>query len=317
MATFLKIRAAHARPPRCAPFAARSVPIACLVLAMVFSAGGPTLRAWQEPPADRALVIVGLPGDEAHEAKFAEMTLQIRDWLVGPMQFGADGVEVLFGQGIQGKLQATDATREAIQERVRGIRNALTAESRCWVFYLGHASHDGMHAWLHLPGPDLNSEQFAELFRDLPGREQVFWMTSSASGGFLPSLRDERRIVITACAADGEFNETEFPRALARMASRTVQELDQNGDERVSLLELLRRTVEEVESLYVANDRIVTEHAQLDDTSDGKGSESPWSESIQEPGEAEVPNKAQASKPNRDGARSAALILPLATTPAP
>ena len=52
-------------------------------------------------------------------------------------------------------------------------------------FVLGHAHYDGKNSWLNLPGPDLNQAEFANLFAPVQCTEQVFFMTTAASGFFV------------------------------------------------------------------------------------------------------------------------------------
>src|SRR5438105_3162716 len=68
-----------------------------------------------EPSGGRALIIVGLPGDEEHEALFRETAEKWRDWLKGPLKFPAEGVRAVFGTSKKDTLAAGPATREAIK----------------------------------------------------------------------------------------------------------------------------------------------------------------------------------------------------------
>jgi hypothetical protein len=79
--------------------------------------------------------------------------------------------------------------------------------------------------------------------------------------------------VIAATAADDESNETEFPEALATVVKRPVERLDANGDRRVSIAELFTAVTAEVLARFAGDSRFPTEHAQLDDNGDGKGTE--------------------------------------------
>ena len=63
---------------------------------------------------------------------------------------------------------------------------AWPAEGRLWVLFLGHANLREGHAFFHLPGPDLGDEECARMFAGIACREQVFWITTAASGVFLP-----------------------------------------------------------------------------------------------------------------------------------
>ena len=125
-------------------------------------------------------------------------------------------------------------------------------------------------------------------------------MTTSASGWFLKSLSAKGRIVITASLPEDEFNETEFPEALANAAKLPLDQLDENKDGKVSILELYRRVLTEVTALFEADSRIATEHALLDDNGDGTGTEEPV-----------VAGEKSTKKPTADGALAAKTFLPL------
>jgi hypothetical protein len=247
------------------------------------------------------LILVGLPGDAEHEAAFADVAGQWRRWLVDALGFQADNVHVLFGRAGRPGLAQGPATRTAIERAVADLKKALRPADRLWVFFLGHGDYDGERASFHLPGPDLHADDLGKLFTGIACREQVFWMTTSASGWFLRALSAKGRIVIAATAADEEYNETEFPHALATISKLSARELATNRDGTVSVLDVYRRTVKEVEARFAADKRVPTEHAQLDDNGDGVGTEEPIVA-----GEA-------GKKPTADGARAARTFLPYST----
>ncbi len=226
-----------------------------------------------KPGSSRALIVVGLPGDSAHEALFRETAGRWKDWLVGPLGFPSGDVRLL--SGLPDALGSGDApaTRESIAGEVESLRKKTSPGDRVWVFVLGHANLDDGHAFLHLPGPDLREDEFAAMFRGLVAKEQVFWMTNPASGAFLGPLSAKGRIVVAATERSGEVNETEFPHALAEVASRPVARLDLDKDGKVSIGEVFLATVEAVEARFQADQRAPTEHAQLDDDGDGVGTE--------------------------------------------
>ena len=136
----------------------------------------------------QALIVVGLPGDSEHETLFQETTKAWREWLTGPLKFPRDAVHVLFGTSENAELGSKPATRESMRREVQDIRSRLTAEGRLWVLFLGHANLREGHAFFHLPGPDLGDEECARMFAGIACREQVFWITTAASGVFLPGL---------------------------------------------------------------------------------------------------------------------------------
>ena len=53
---------------------------------------------------------------------------------------------------------------------------------------LGHTYYDGRHSHLNIPGPDLDEREFGKLFEGLKAREQLFLITTPASGFFFKPL---------------------------------------------------------------------------------------------------------------------------------
>ena len=153
------------------------------------------------------------------------------------------------------------------------MRKRLVPEDTLWVIVLGHAHYDGRHSYLNIPGPDLDERAFAKLFEDLKGREQVFFITTAASGFYLKPLAGAGRIVITATEADQEVNETLFPHALADVLAAPSEGIDRDKDGKISVFELYLAVVADVMKRYVADENLPTEHAKLDDNGDGHGSE--------------------------------------------
>jgi hypothetical protein len=256
------------------PTTARCCWIACLAL-MVLPAPirGSEGEGPDPSPAGRALIVVGLPGDEEHEASFRSTAGRWRDWLTGPLGFPADRVRVLSGGPTGPRSGDAPSTRESIAREADRLRKELAAGDRLWVFVLGHANVEDGHAYLHLPGPDLSEDEFGALFREVIAGEQVFWMTTAASGRFLAALSKPGRIVVAATEREGEFNETEFPAALAEVSRMPVGRLDLDRDRRVSVREVFDVTVAAVNARFAADNRLPTEHAQLDDDGDGLGTE--------------------------------------------
>ena len=138
---------------------------------------------------------------------------------------------------------------------------------------LGHGHYDGRHSYLNIPGPDLDERAFAKLFEGLKAREQVFFITTAASGFFFKPLAATGRIVITATEADQEVNETLFPHALADVLAAPPEGIDRDKDGKISVFELYLAVVADVMKRYVADENLPTEHAKLDDNGDGHGSE--------------------------------------------
>jgi hypothetical protein len=263
-----------------------------LILMALLLAG---IRTAAEPQVEtaaksRALVVVGLPGDAEHEKLFADTAQQWRDGLTDALDFE---VTVLFGRSGKPPLANGPATLTAIEGAIADLKKSLRAEDRLWIFFLGHGDDDGECASFHLPGRDLHADALGKLFAGIRCKEQVFWLTHASSNRFLKSLSAKGRIVIAATAEE-EPNETEFPQALATV----IGKLHVDNREKVSILQLYRRTVAEVEARFAADKRIATEHAQLDDNGDGAGTEQPVVEAERD------------KKPTADGQLAARTFLP-------
>ena len=256
---------------------------------------------------DRALIIVGLPGDEGRAAKFSKLAGIFRQWLTERLGFPDSGIRIVFGAAGEPSLNAGAASRENIASEASEIRKRLGPEGRLWVIVLGHANERGGHVFLHLPGPDLREDELAKLFEGNTCREQVFWITTAASGGFLPRLSAKGRIVITATTADQENNETEFPHALADLCRQTPALLDQDADGKASVWEVFLGVGKLVEARFAADKRTPTEHALLDDNGDKIGIERP--DPAQTQNGAPTQNAKKALDADGDLARK--TILPL------
>lgn len=227
----------------------------------------------------RALVICGLPGDDDHRKLFATTVEKLHKALLDRYRFSASEILVRFGA----KTESSDgpalssarglSDREGIAADVAEMRKRLRPEDTLWVFVIGHAHFDGRHTHLNIPGPDLDERAFAKQFDGLKSREQIFFITTQASGFFLKPLAAPGRIVITATEADQEVNETLFPHILAETLAKPPEGIDRDKDGKISVFELYLAVVTGVMKQFVADENLPTEHAKLDDNGDGHGSE--------------------------------------------
>ncbi|MFI5459337.1 MAG: hypothetical protein ACHRXM_28260 [Isosphaerales bacterium] len=269
----------------------------------------------------RALIVCGLPGDDEHRKLFAETVEKLHKALTGRYGFPASEVLVRFGVASQpgdGPALANVrglSNREGIAADVDELRKRLRAEDTLWVIVLGHTHYDGRHSHLNLPGPDLDERAFAKLFEGLKPREQVFFITTAASGFFLKPLAATGRIVITATEADQEVNETLFPHALADVLAAPPEGTDRDKDGKVSVFELYLAVVADVMKRYADDENLPTEHAKLDDNGDGHGSELQESYLPPELGGRAGPRKEPKIGPKDDGALASKTSIDAPTVP--
>lgn len=277
----------------------------------------------------RVLIIAGLPGDPERQDRFEKIIHAWNDWLISTAGVQEDDVTVL--QGSMPNDGHLPATQESIREVCKRTIAEISQFDSLWVFLLGHGSQDDRHGWFHLPGPDMNAEQWAGLFAELKAGEQVFWLTHSASGRFLKPFSRPGRIVITA-TDDGEVNETRFPEQLAALMRTQLggdsadaadpQPADETNaseqpkanaenpasiDKPQSILDLFRSVSDQVSRSFDEQQLLPTEHAQLDDNGDGVGSEiNDLADS------AAIDSQSDAAAATIDGILAGRIILPAA-----
>jgi hypothetical protein len=233
----------------------------------------------QEPVADKAdsehwaVILAGIPGDEEHETLFRETADAWQKWLTGTLKISADHVLRLPARQAEKDEAPVKLTADAMRTTFADLSKKLRPDDALWVFTLGHGNYDGKHAWFHVAGRDPSEEDFGRWLSEVRCREQVIWLTHSSSGWFVKPLSKPGRIVIAATAADDESNETEFPHALATVVEQLPKMLDADHDGHVSVAELFAAVLREVHSRFTSDKRLPTEHAQLDDNGDGRGTE--------------------------------------------
>jgi hypothetical protein len=235
--------------------------------------------AGRAPGVRRALIVCGLPGDDEHRKLYAGAVEKLYKALTERYGFPAAEVIVRFGtetkpgDGPALKAARGLSTREGIGSDVAELRKRLGPDDALWVIVLGHGHLDGRRAHLNIPGPDLDDRAFGKLFEGLKAREEVFFITTSASGFFLKPLAAPGRIVMTATEPDQEVNETLFPLALADVLASPPDGIDRDKDGAISVFELYLAVTANVMQRYVDDENLPTEHAKLDDNGDGRGSE--------------------------------------------
>jgi hypothetical protein len=267
------------------------------------------------------MIVCGLPGDDEHKKLFAATVEKLHKALLERYGFPASEVMVRFGVDSEpgdGPALAKPrglSNREGIAADVDELRKRLSSEDTLWVIVLGHTHYDGRHSHLNIPCPDLDERAFAKLFDGLKAREQVFFITTPASGFFLKPLAAPGRIVITATEADQEVNETLFPHALAEVLTAPPEGIDRDKDGRVSVFELYLAVVANVMQRYVTDENLPTEHAKLDDNGDGHGSELQESYLPPELGGLAGKKKEPKIGPKDDGALASKINIDPSNTP--
>jgi hypothetical protein len=294
----------------------------------VLAALGEVCRAAEESPVASVpsarrwgVILQGHPGDAPHARQFRKVTAQLRIWLLESLEFPPAQVVSLPESPAVEAEQAPPLTAEQIRTTLAQFAAQLQPDDSLWVFTVGHGSHDGQRAWFHVAGPDPSDVDLADWLGAVKCREQVLWLTHSSSGWLVKPLSRPGRIVIAATAADDEPNETEFPQALISVIRQPPPQASPQPDgDRLrpwNVAALYTAVVAEVGRRFRSDNRLPTEHAQLDDNGDGLGTETlpqatPGDPTASTPS-TDIPATASPPKgtpPRRDGELARLVFVP-------
>jgi hypothetical protein len=224
--------------------------------------------------ATHLLVVAGLGGEPAFAQRFAAWSATLAE---AATRAGVtpDRVVRLASEGGGRRATRAEVTAALAEIARRSKRNDLVL-----VAIFGHGSHQGAESRVNLPGPDLTAADLSRALAPLDGRRVVVVNAASASGDFVRVLAAPGRTVVAATKSAMERNETRFggffADALAGTAEGFAADADKDG--RVSLLEAFLYAKRETARHYEQDNRLMTEHAVLDDDGDGTGSPAPGAE---------------------------------------
>ncbi|UCD24027.1 MAG: hypothetical protein JSW51_13510 [Gemmatimonadota bacterium] len=220
------------------------------------------------------VVVSGLGGDAAHRERFHAWAVAMID--AAQQRFGvpSDNITYLAERTeLDPQRISAKSTKENVERTLVDLSTGLQAGEGVFILLIGHGSYQGDESRFNLPGPDMTSNDFARLLDRFAAQDVVLVNTTSASGDFIKELSGPRRTIITATKSPFERNETVFCQYFVEAFARDVADVDK--DERVSVLEAFNYATHEVRRAYEDDDRLLTEHAQLDDNGDGEGTGDP------------------------------------------
>jgi hypothetical protein len=214
------------------------------------------------------LVIVGVGGDEDHVKAFNKYALAIED---AAKKHGMPDANMTYlGENPDqsgGRMKAR-STRENVTKAFTDLAAQVKANDDLFVVLIGHGSFDGKMAAFNLPGPDLTADDYGALLKKFPTQKIVFVNTASSSGAFVQALAGPARTIVTATRTGGERNETRFAQYFVEAFDTDSADRDRNG--RVSVQEAFDYAAQKVKAVYEQEGHILTEHATLDDSAQGK-----------------------------------------------
>jgi len=208
------------------------------------------------------VVVVGAPGTPEYATQF---TAWAKLWEQACAKSGATFAAV----GLDEPGTSSDLAR--IQQILAG--HSEENATALWLVLIGHGTFDGRTPKFNLRGPDLSAKDLAEWLK--PVRRPIAVIdAASSSAPFLKELSSPGRIIITATKSGFEQNYARFGQYFAEAIVDRKADLDKDGQ--TSLLEAFLSASHAVGQFYAAAGRLATEHALLDDNSDGLGTPAEW-----------------------------------------
>ena len=238
------------------------------VVALCLGGAPSALLAQDSPPRTAFVIVAGVGGEPRLREAFHGWAFAVAQ--AATTRFGVpDSLVVLLAEDSSRARVQGRSTRENVMRHIARLAGSSRAGDRLVILLFGHGSTQGTDSRFNVPGPDLTPEDFRTVLA--PAREVsvIFVNTTSASGDFVKVLAGPNRTIITATRSGREQNETLFPGHF--VAALTTDSADADKDGRVNLLEAFTYARREVERVFAQDNRIVTEHALLDDDGDGVG----------------------------------------------
>jgi hypothetical protein len=227
-----------------------------------------------QAPATHVIVVTGLGGEPAYRRELAAWGSAMAG---AARNLGAATANVLQLVGDSGAApNLPRATRERVLQTLQDVTRRSSAGDVILIFLAGHGSNEGAESRINLPGPDLTAGDLSVALEPLADRKVVVVNATSASGDFLPVLSRNGRVVITATKSSFERNATRFGGFFAAAFANAVADIDKDG--RTSILEAFLYARRETGRFYESDNRLLTEHAVLDDNGDQQGSAAPGAE---------------------------------------
>lgn len=223
--------------------------------------------------ATHLLIVSGLGGAPQYSEQFRNWGLALVD--VARKRYGMSDSDVIYlaEEGAKDPRIAGVSTKQNVEATLARFAQRAGVGDQIVLVLIGHGSGSEADSKISLPGPDMSARDFARDLGSFKTQRVAFVDLTSASGDMLPVLSAPNRVIITATKSGFERNESVFAKYF--VAALTSDGADVDKDGRVSLLEAYRYALTETKRYYDDQSRLQTEHAQLDDDGDKKGTAEP------------------------------------------
>lgn len=200
------------------------------------------------------VIIVSEPGNPAYQTEFQR---QAEAWQATAEKGGMEVKTIGLGES------PPEGDRPEVE---KAIADFPKTGGDLWLIWIGHGSFDGRTANFNLRGPDIGSEDVGKLLEPFE-RRLVILNLFSASGPFLNTLSKPNRVIVSATRG-GEKNYSRFGEKFADSLDSAEADLDLDGA--ISLLEATLHASAATKVFYDDAQRVVQEHATIDDNGDGR-----------------------------------------------
>ena len=221
-----------------------------LILLLIVAA--PMVRAEEK----RALLIViGEPGNALYQDEFKR---QAKVWQDLAAKAKMEVSTIGLGD------EPADGDRPGLEKAIGALPKT---GGDLWIAWIGHGTFDGRSAKFNLRGPDIDATEIAALLKPFE-RRLIVLNLFSASGPFVAPLAGKDRVIVSA-SRGGERNYSRLGEKLADSLGSAEADLDLDGS--LSLLEAVLHASAATQAFYDDAQRVVSEHAVIDDNGDGRG----------------------------------------------
>lgn len=209
----------------------------------------------------KLIVVVGAGGTDEYNEQFLAWA---ENWKTAADQAGNIGLTIV------GNKPANQQTSyESLKTEIAKLSN----ESKLWIVLIGHGTFDGQKARFNLQGPDVSASELKQWLEPIEA-QQIIVNCASSSAPFINELSGKNRIIVTATKSGYEYNFARFGQYLSTAIADPANDLDK--DSQISLLEAALAASNQVNEFYETENRLVTEHALIDDNHDGVGTPTEW-----------------------------------------
>jgi hypothetical protein len=222
----------------------------------------------------RLVVISGLTGEAKYAESFHAWSASLVD--AARSRYGMSDSAIVWLADDPSKAPGRitgRSTKENIERALDGLATKMRPSEQLVLVLIGHGSMQADGPRLTLRGPDLSGADLARLLSKYGTRHVAVIVAASSSGDFVSALSAPGRVVITATKSGFERNESIFGEHFVAALAGDGADADKDG--RVSLLEAFTYAAREVRRVYEQDNRLLTEHALLDDNGDRSGSAEP------------------------------------------